>query len=815
MALGLALLTAGLGFGGQPRSVLLVAAVLSVIAVAFSPSALPLSRLTLGLLALSAFTALQAVPLPFGLVELLSPRAADVWAGVLRPFHEGSPAWVTLSVDPAATWLEVVKLTSCACLAAAGAGVRARRGSPAVAALAFGASLAVCLVTLAHGIVRAPLIYGTFTPVAEAERWTRGPFVNSNNLAQYLNLGLFAGAGLWLSGRSPLPAFVTGAGVPLLAAGVVLGGSRGGVLAMLLAAGFLVALTVSRNTASPARALGGLAGVVVAAVLGLLVLGDQHLVRSLLDDSVSGKLLAFRWSLPMIRDHATTGVGRGAFEGAFQPYRGARGDASTIYAHAENLVLDWTSEWGIPVGLLALVGLGAASAVLVARARKDSTRSGLAAAILAVLIGGMVDFGIELFGIAALIVVVLSTAENAAVTPSSSRPWLRFVPAGAAALALVIALVSGARTARAERKTLREATAAVAREPKPSFDEVRGALRAAMLRHPGDAYFPLLGAFMATREGKNPLSWLGRALERNPYSGQAHLALGEALGAARQSSQALIHLRLAAAYDYSLSDRALRRAVELEPNLDALIRAFPSEIAGGAAFVDLCPRLTVESRVDCFREALRRDPHHRKTHEAFALELLDALESGRAPCAGPGAATCEAEAVRASELLGSGGGYRELVISARILARRGDAQRAVTNLLSSCPATSGAGDCLELAVALALEQPDRELARRAVHRFTALACEAPPRCAAAHTFIAEKLEARGDLPGAFEHLLAAAREAPSAGRWLKAADMAARAGKGVAKRSALAEAKSFGGFTPQQQREWERLDREGDKPLVP
>jgi hypothetical protein len=255
--------------------------------------------------------------------------------------------------------------------------------------------------------------------------------------------------------------------------------------------------------------------------------------------------------------------------------------------------------------------------------------------------------------------------------------------------------------------------------------------------------------------------------------------------------------------------------VDFEPNLDALTRAFPCEIVGGSAFVDLCARIGLESRVDCFREALRRDAGNRKVHEALALELLDALEARRAPCTGPGAAACQADAARASQVLGSGGGYRELVIAARIQARKGDVLAAVANLLSGCPATPGAAECIELAVELALKQPDKELARRAERRFIALACEQPARCASAHTTIAEKLEAAGDLAGAFEHLDAAAREAPSAARWLKTADMAARAGKGVAKRSALAEAKTFGELTPQQRREWERLDHDADKALVP
>lgn len=815
VVLGLALLVSGLGFGAQHTPVLLAATALSALAAVLSPKGLPLSRLAQGLLVLAAFTTLQATPLPFGLVRFLSPASAEVWAGALHPFHEGPPAWVSISVDPSATWLEVLKLTAYACLAVAGAGLRARRGSPAVAALVFGAAVAVCIVTLAHGAVRAPLIYGVFPPADAAVRWTRGPFVNGNNLAAYLNLGLFAGAGLWLGGRSPMPAAVTGVGVPLLAAGVVLGGSRGGVVSMVMAALFLVALTVSRRTVSVTRAVGGLGVVLVAGALGLLVLGDERLRGSLFESGLSGKTMAFAWSLPMIRDFALLGVGRGGFEGAFQPYRGARGDASTVYAHAENLVLDWTSEWGVVVGALALLGLAALSALLFARARKDSTFTGLAAAIVAVLLGGMVDFGIEIFGIAALVVVVLSTAEADAAAPSASRSWLRFVPVAATVLGLAVALAAGARPARAEGKAVRARVVLAETSPPPTFADVQRELRALMLRHPGDGYFPLLGAHLAARQKQNALPWLGRALERNPRSGQAHLALGEALGRLKKASQALIHLRLAATYDYSLTDRALRLAVRIEPDIAALSRAFPSEIIGGSAFVDLCPRVAEESRIACYREALRRDSSDRKVHVAFAAELLDALEASRAPCVGAGATACEADALRTSELIGAGAGYRELVIAARITARKGDPRRAVEILLGACPAIPSAAACLELAVELASRVHDKELASRAEQRFIALSCEVPTRCASAHTFVGEKLEAGGNLEGALEHLTAAANEAPNASRWLKVADLAARAGKGTAKRAALSQVKTFGALDGREQRELERLEHEVERPLVP
>jgi hypothetical protein len=810
-----ALVVAGLGFGAQHVPVLLVTTLLALASLLAAPKGMPVPRVAWLLLALAAYSMFQALPLPMGLIRVLSPEAALVWEGALRPFRQANVTWASLSVDPAGTWLEVVKYSGYACLVVAAAAVRDRRGSSTILALVFGLAVLCCVVTLVHGIVQAPKIYGLFSPPTAHERWTRGPFVNGNNLAGYLNLGLLAGAGLWLGGRSPLPERVLTLGIPLLATGVVLSGSRGGVLALALAGTALVIHALWRKSVAVPRLVGGFSVVLLLAVVALFALGDGRLRGSLFDTSNDGKVLGFRGALSLIGDNPWFGVGRGAFDGAFQPYRGVRGDSSTVFVHAENVVLDWVSEWGIPVGLFALFACGYFVVRLGARAVREPMLVGAVLAVGAVLVQNQVDFGLEIFGLAAPFWIVLSLAESGQERAQIGAPvWHRLIPVGFMVAAAAVVIVTRAQPLHGERREMKERFTAFGRGDRTATAKLAEELRSAILRHPGDGYLPLLGGYLAKQLQRNPLVWLGRALERTPTSGRANLALAEALGEAGHTAQALVHLRLAGAYDHSLADRARDVAVALEPRVDALARGFPRDATGGDAFVNLCPKLVVSSRIPCFREAVRRDASSQDGHQGLTVELLDALEGRRAPCTDAAAPACLLEARRSLAAIKEAGGLRRVMLAGRLSALDGDRAGAVRRLLGECPATPSAKDCLELAADLAIGSSDPALVRQAVGRFIVLACEVPEGCAAAHRHVADRFEASGVLAGALEHSTLAAREAPSVAAWLKVADFAARAGAVATLRTALVEARSNGPLEEGHRREIERLEKAGIAPPV-
>jgi TolA-binding protein len=73
--------------------------------------------------------------------------------------------------------------------------------------------------------------------------------------------------------------------------------------------------------------------------------------------------------------------------------------------------------------------------------------------------------------------------------------------------------------------------------------------------------------------------------------------------------------------------------------------------------------------------------------------------------------------------------------------------------------------------------------------YLASACTRPPQCARAAEWLGALLGNRGDWAGAAAKYERAAREDPTAARWLKLAESAARAGQATRARHALRRAK--------------------------
>src|SRR5262245_3257510 len=58
---------------------------------------------------LALYTLVQALPLPASLLNTLTPLNADVWQRALLPFGSQGSAWASISLDPGASYVEVLK----------------------------------------------------------------------------------------------------------------------------------------------------------------------------------------------------------------------------------------------------------------------------------------------------------------------------------------------------------------------------------------------------------------------------------------------------------------------------------------------------------------------------------------------------------------------------------------------------------------------------------------------------------------------------------------------------------------------------------
>jgi tetratricopeptide (TPR) repeat protein/O-antigen ligase len=791
--LGVSIVSAVLLIGAQHTEVLLpVAALAAASALLLRSEQAP--ALVWVLLGLATYTLLQLVPLPFAWVEALSPAGAEVWRGALRPLGSPAPRFIPLSVDPGATALESVKWFGYACVLLAASGWRARHGASALALLVFGSALAVATVTLAHGIVEAPRIYGLFVPIGPF-RWTRGPLINANALAGYLNLGLFAGLGVWLARRDAKWAQLIPLGIAVLAVSVFLTRSRGGVGGLCLGAA-VFGLLVLRQRRTDWRRIGAVVAGALLSLLGALFLGGAELRAELFDVSFGAKATAWRWALGLLRDFPVFGVGRGAFETAFQPYRQPLGSDSTlVFAHAENFPLEWLCDWGVPVGLVAIGGCLASIPAIARRAMREPMAVGLFTGLGVLFLQNLVDLALEVFAVTATALVAFAAIHSPRAAVRGWRAWRAWpvVAALGVVVGSLIVMVTGAAPVKIERDRLSAAYKAFvssrARDPRALVAE----LRASILRHPGEAYFPVIGALVSRRTSRgDPLRWLARALERGPMNGNAHLLLAQVLAERGKISQAMIHVRLTALYDVILQDHALHQAGTWAKSAEELIAVFPRGLPGSELIDDLCDKARPEARVGCWKEAVDRNPSVRARHR-LAGALLDRLEEGVTPCVGDAAARCGREI---EALLGAipivERSFLTALLRARLLAARGDVLRAVQAVLEGCPATPEAAECVERGLDLGRRANDLTALATVADRYLAIRCGEQTECAKAHERIGSAYGEMGAWAIALRHFSAATKADPNTERWLRSAEAAARIGSILSAQTSLERARSGG-----------------------
>jgi hypothetical protein len=784
--LGIVVVGSALAIGTVHVPVLLAVSALALIGAtleAFGLRRVPWPALVLA--AFGLFSALQAIPLPAAWVNRASPASADVWSRCLVPFSEPALRRFSLSLDPGASVAEALKWLTYACVYIMATRVRARRGSARLALLLFGSAVLVTLVTLLHGIADLNLLYGVYLPNFSIGRWNVGPLLNSNNLGGYAILGLFSGGGVLLSGRPPVPRLPLTIGLGVISAALCLSGSRAAVLSVLL--GGAVVLVWLLNGQGARVSLRGLAlgiaplviGVAIAIALGTARNADQF---ATLD--IRRKASVWLWSLPMIREHALFGVGRGAFETAFPPYRQALDyDWSIVVTHAENFVVQWLGEWGVPVGLCAVVVIVGYVLREWYRSRSDRLRFIVMTGLVTLFVQNLADLGLEVPALAIAAVLALAAGERSTTAPageSASRlgrlAWAVSVPA----LALWAATVAWSRfPVELERREMSLAYRDLTIKSVQERAQFRSQLRQSVLRHPGESFFPLLGSLVAMRaRDGNALTWIARSLELGPTNGPVHLALADLLQAHGATTQAMLHLRLAAQYDRTLAGAVGARAPRWAPSVDLLMQAIPEGPSGASMLLDACAKEPLlETKIDCSRRAARSSPDFSQAQQQLAAFLLFAIQARQPPCSDALAERCTEEAdiaIRSAQRL-EPESWRPPYLMSKVLLARGDTAGAAQLLIRVCPRSVEGDECWREALITAIKSGSNEAISTAATAFTARPCDGMEACANMFAFVASNLEA-GDQAALANTFFSKAAEAdPSAERWLKVAEQATQA----------------------------------------
>jgi O-antigen ligase/tetratricopeptide (TPR) repeat protein len=365
--------------------------------------------------------AIQLVPLPASLISTVSPNTASLKTELLGdlPDSENLLSSMTLSFYPRATRHDLRLVLAAAAVFVVVVNyyrdqARIKRLLAAIAAIGGG----IAVIALAQDVAGNGKIFW-FVPTY-GEVANSGPFINHSHYGQFMNLSIGAALALLLvrvhesfSGHRVTPGRVAeyfsspeARTTKLLLAMVVLGIAtvfvsltRGGMLSMLIAAGFTTLMLSWRQS------LRGRGWIMVLLALGAFIcvlwVGFDEVYDRLASLQEINKAEGGRWQI--VQDIALAwtkfpifGVGLGTHEVVYPMF-----DRSTIASwamHAENEYAQAAEETGL-VGLLALVCFGIvvwgsyARSMNVASAPIRSAAYGLGFGLLAIQIHSLSDFG--------------------------------------------------------------------------------------------------------------------------------------------------------------------------------------------------------------------------------------------------------------------------------------------------------------------------------------------------------------------------------------------------------------------------------------
>lgn len=728
------------------------------------------------LVTLGAYCALQATPLPHNWVAALSPEAARIWERAIPGY---SPGWISLSLDPKTSLLEAAKWSLYAVVLTASAWVASRKGTLPGLAIIFGSATAVLLTWMVHGLLEAESLYGIYKPRFGGSG-TPSPLLNSNSLAGYLMFGGFAGVALSVKREMGGGRWAVAAGSTCLFIGVLMTGSTGGVAACL---GGLLAFLVAgyaRWRRSPVRLGVPLSIAAMSIVGGLSILPDKEW-RAL--SSISEKWRVLEWSQALIGDFRWFGVGRGAFETVFPAYRQGtlKGLPNrVVFTHAENFIVQWISDWGLPVALSALLALVVTFVRAIRQQRLSLSSLAALIGMAALLTHNLVDLGLELpaVGIAFAIGVGTILGNSTVVGGGTNRPYLTSkVLLGLAGLFVSLGALADPRPVWEERDDAYVRVERVRRDVPQEGELFVQEFRPTLLGRPAEPYFPLIAAEAVQKSGGNALPWIGRALERDPSLGAAYVVLARELKRRGARSQALDALRHAIYWDGAQLRRSVMIARSLSSDIAELVRVAPEDSSGEQVLLLLASSGDESFREEMLRIARSRYPESVAVLAAQGGLLIAAVSERPEACEGrvPSCLGRLRELAIQIERL-SPKSHHALEFSAVVTGRERGPRAGAEMLFTGCPEVDLPKRCWKRALRMASAAGDVELVQEVGKAYVSQACETPRECVRIAVELGDIMMRMNKAALAVAHYRRAAEIEPSLQIWNKLARASEEAG---------------------------------------
>ena len=558
------------------------------------------------------WTAIQLAPLPCTLVSWLSYTSAELQTTAALALDADEPLWCSITMDPGGTRESLVVHAGYVFVFAAAYLHIERNGRRGTLQLVAISTALMAVVAWGHQLAAAAKLFGVYEPLYASPRLL-APLLNDNNLAGFLVMGTPVAVGLGIEEEQRDRRFVWFAIAALLASTVVFTLSRGGIAALALSLLLMAGLRSKKAELSRGRLT---AVAIVGCAIAAAVFAASGAVEREFASKGYDKFYLLREGLGFALASPLVGVGRGAWSAAFVHEYGMK----FRFEHAENLVAQWGAEWGIPFALVASGAL--VFATLRGRIGRTSALTGGAVGLVAVAVHNLVDFGLELPGVATLAIILV-----AAVATSRPRvdpkPALR-LPAGAVAVgaAATIVFFAGSLQDNSRRQLETSLSNSMRTGDRAGFQR---ALRKAVLLHPAEPGFALLaGAEAARRNDPSAALWLNRAMRLAPQWTEPHIEAARWLSRTGRMDQAMLELREATERDAASARVFLCDLVKQTSDPQLVLRASPPGEAGLDVIENAAGCMPPGENADLLHDyILSRDPARPVTRLRVAIAMLD------------------------------------------------------------------------------------------------------------------------------------------------------------------------------------------------
>lgn len=537
------------------------------------------SPLTVMLGIATALTAIQVIPLPHAIVELLSPTQTGLKDDGLALV--GASARSTLSGDVPATLRALVFFATLLAIAIVMLRISvSEHGRFRILATVAALCGAAAVVGDLHNLFGIEKLYGVIAPQTLPR--VLGPLFNNNHFACLMAIGVACAIGLLMYQRQRSWMRVVWIAVVIVCGLTGLATlSRGGALALATGAFVVVAtlmtqhwLAVDEPNAKRSRFLTRslpIGVVAISTVVVVIYTGAEGITQQFSSTHLTelsqprSKYAAWTSATELIDETPWVGIGRGALEPVLVRVHPS---SYATFPYLENEYIQAVVDWGVPGALLlafATIWLIVTSA---RRWRDGPLVAGAFGAVAAVMLQSNVDFGLELLGIAAPITAVAATI---AYVPLREESGTRLTGAKVLRIVHVAGLGIGALL------LITDATTSIADDHKAvaaasSIEQ----LRPAVARHPLDYYNFGIAAQLAAKAGdRSSVQLLNHALSLHPTHPGLHLMAARMLAASGHGSQAAIE------YATALPSTPNRAAV-----IDEIIKKFPTSQAALALGTD-------------------------------------------------------------------------------------------------------------------------------------------------------------------------------------------------------------------------------------